>query len=1547
MPHLRQRPQTWALVLLLIATVLNNVALARVDCRVDSCTNGGACVVHGNFTECVCPSAWQGLRCQYPTVCRTNFDCARGLCQNGKCSCPGNWGGGACELRFTDLGYFYDLQQDKIEACPTGTYSSALYGSVCRPVILGQFPIRFGIYADSAATHITGCPQDHECIPPTYEPIACDDEETASYESGMCSDDACPPGWTGDYYCEKCPSGTYKNETSRAPCTTVPTGYYATIVMDEYVSSYELNGMNPAPVTSRASDIRSCPPGWACLGGSIKPFRCPSGLAKPAKDSCRPCPENHINNGQFAACIPCPAGTFAFSDTECLKIFTECPASMYSASGAAPWISTADLRVSFGSLTPEDVLHPYVLDNISYTYEQHYYSSEDLQEFTFNVTLNLYSGSTPTFSCVIRDIISDGWTEYVDDLGRLQQGSVLRQYLASDTMLVQGGTYVPTLEINRTPSRLSAKISSHTPITYDGPSFVGQGTTLIAELVYCDADASNSRVRGTSDPVDVEFAFLGGGQMSTTSFDYNDIIAGTFLPLDTNNFVVTAEAHENSANFVRADPTKQCFQLHAELSMDGWPSIESTEIVVSFILPPSFANSLGNNSMLYPVAGSAVFFQSSLTEQQEASRTNVIISGDFSAPIFVGCKDVVFVVNTTDSQVAVNWTVPSVLDNVGVTAFYASATPGLVKSWNDLPLTVTYDANDAAGNHESCTMVIDVRNIAWSEATLAVRMLNQATTFAAEEVESQLSTLMRRISLLDPIDSNPFQDFQIDLDDACVWAWRIQAPTNFQLQKRGGSSSLEFQLVTTMDAVVGSIDSSFFNHAFVRVDFENLLHANTQAPAQLDAHWFQAESVLDDRDGYRLRIWGSGADEVFDRHLVFSAMNIRIVLPELTRLQTQDVHLLNFSVRWASLDLRIPASTDDPENFLTLIKEDSEPPQLTCPLDMERTLGEDESSYILSYAEAVPRLLRDNKARIPNPHIVDFLSVSRTYRQLKAYNFADRLQELEDQLEGEGDLVVPREVERRHLKVLETLGSGHWGIVSKALLEENIMSGVPGFLVAVKILKTQSDEALIELTREAAFMAQFNHDNVVRLHGVITKDQPVIMIMEYCEHGSLQSFLRDNDTAPQQRLQMALDAAMGLAYLAGRGVVHRDVAARNVLLSSELRGKIADLGLTRQAEADSEYYTSKGGAVPVRWSAPEALEEHKFSQASDVWSWGILLYEIETKAALPYDGMSNQKVWINVAAGYRLEKPTQTPAALYALMRDCWAEETRSRPGFCEVVNRLEDFAISQNFSYEIPRPMSGDASLCTSAYTSAGYEKPVRTESPLPPLTPALSSTAVSPLPPPVAPRPTLQAPPHLSSRPVSANSGYERPQAASLASSHYDAPASTLPRRSKSPRASHHGHPAPQLTSVSEASELADLASSMPTVTTNDSAPTTFASPEATYLPLVGRGDQLLYADQALPDANSINRVETLRTSNPPSKRSSSACSSIASEPADQGYMNLYSSAIAAYETGVVRNSADNGAVIDMPNNESVNPLYKPHSRASSVGGLTRNNSRASSLV
>lgn len=279
------------------------------------------------------------------------------------------------------------------------------------------------------------------------------------------------------------------------------------------------------------------------------------------------------------------------------------------------------------------------------------------------------------------------------------------------------------------------------------------------------------------------------------------------------------------------------------------------------------------------------------------------------------------------------------------------------------------------------------------------------------------------------------------------------------------------------------------------------------------------------------------------------------------------------------------------------------------------------------------------------------------------HDFGDDLELIN--LKGGRQKVAPREIPRKQVRLLEMLGKGAFGEVYKALMEEETSLGVPSYLVAAKKFDDPSEEEKKEIFTEAVIMAQINHPNVCKLVGVVTKGTPVLIVLQFCEHGSLDHFLKNSgsDLLLNAKIQMAFDSAAGMKALDEAGFVHRDLAARNVLVSSDLHCKIADFGLARDVST-SKVYKSEGGQVAVRWTAPEALSTKIYSSASDVWSFGVLLWEIWTNADIPYRKWSNAEVWLQVNNGARLAKPKGCPKHIYALMRECWAAEAANRPTF-------------------------------------------------------------------------------------------------------------------------------------------------------------------------------------------------------------------------------------------------------------------------------------------
>ncbi|KTG34213.1 hypothetical protein cypCar_00022221, partial [Cyprinus carpio] len=266
-----------------------------------------------------------------------------------------------------------------------------------------------------------------------------------------------------------------------------------------------------------------------------------------------------------------------------------------------------------------------------------------------------------------------------------------------------------------------------------------------------------------------------------------------------------------------------------------------------------------------------------------------------------------------------------------------------------------------------------------------------------------------------------------------------------------------------------------------------------------------------------------------------------------------------------------------------------------------------------------------------------------------------------------------REIEASRIKIEKIIGSGEFGEVCYGRMK---LPGKRDIPVALKTLKAgYTEKQRRDFLGEASIMAQFDHPNVIHLEGVVTRSKPVMIITEYMENGSLDSFLRrhDGQFTIIQLVGILRGIAAGMTYLADLGYVHRDLAARNVLVNSNLVCKISDFGLSRVLEDDPDAaYTTSGGKIPIRWTAPEAITYRKFSSSSDVWSYGVVMWEVMSYGERPYWNLTNRDVIKSVEEGYRLPAPMGCPGALHTLMLDCWQKDRNERPRFCQIVTVLD-----------------------------------------------------------------------------------------------------------------------------------------------------------------------------------------------------------------------------------------------------------------------------------
>ncbi|XP_067282523.1 protein tyrosine kinase 2aa isoform X10 [Pseudorasbora parva] len=261
------------------------------------------------------------------------------------------------------------------------------------------------------------------------------------------------------------------------------------------------------------------------------------------------------------------------------------------------------------------------------------------------------------------------------------------------------------------------------------------------------------------------------------------------------------------------------------------------------------------------------------------------------------------------------------------------------------------------------------------------------------------------------------------------------------------------------------------------------------------------------------------------------------------------------------------------------------------------------------------------------------------------------------------------EIQRDRIELGRCIGEGQFGDVHQGVY---ISPENPSLSVAIKTCKNcTSDSVREKFLQEALTMRQFDHPHIVKLIGIITEN-PVWIIMELCTLGELRSFLqvRKYNLDLSALILFAFQLSTALAYLESKRFVHRDIAARNVLVSSTDCVKLGDFGLSRYME-DSSYYKASKGKLPIKWMAPESINFRRFTSASDVWMFGVCMWEILMFGIKPFQGVKNNDVIGRIENGERLAMPQNCPPTLYSLMTKCWAYDPSKRPRFTELKTQL------------------------------------------------------------------------------------------------------------------------------------------------------------------------------------------------------------------------------------------------------------------------------------
>ncbi|XP_065203142.1 fibroblast growth factor receptor 2-like [Planococcus citri] len=272
------------------------------------------------------------------------------------------------------------------------------------------------------------------------------------------------------------------------------------------------------------------------------------------------------------------------------------------------------------------------------------------------------------------------------------------------------------------------------------------------------------------------------------------------------------------------------------------------------------------------------------------------------------------------------------------------------------------------------------------------------------------------------------------------------------------------------------------------------------------------------------------------------------------------------------------------------------------------------------------------------------------------------------------------EYPRKNLRTIKTLGEGEFGQVVQAEASNISGQGNGTTIVAVKMLKdNHTDSDMIDLVSEMEVLKVLgNHPNILQLLGCCSQGGPLLLITEYADNGNLKQFLQRHHQSTElseiNLLAYAQQIANGMAHLASMKCIHRDLAARNILVTADYMMKIADFGLTRNVKNSEYYKKTTEGRLPVKWMAPETLFDNKYSIKSDVWSYGVLLWEIMTHGDNPYPSVKTLLGMLRVLnENRRLEKPPNASTDVYNLMLDCWKYEPGQRPNFLTIVERITE----------------------------------------------------------------------------------------------------------------------------------------------------------------------------------------------------------------------------------------------------------------------------------
>lgn len=369
----------------------------------------------------------------------------------------------------------------------------------------------------------------------------------------------------------------------------------------------------------------------------------------------------------------------------------------------------------------------------------------------------------------------------------------------------------------------------------------------------------------------------------------------------------------------------------------------------------------------------------------------------------------------------------------------------------------------------------------------------------------------------------------------------------------------------------------------------------------------------------------------------------------------------------------------------------SEPLGITFP---NHVIGENVASLLEGYCllfhnhsvwRNAVELHRDNSSQVEQTLDTRVAALPEVYSSWA--NMPDYLDAVDEDDYSSLDM-TSYDLNRADVTLLEILGDGQFGEVYRGNLKRKDGSESS---VAVKTCKSQSESTVSEqLLKEAAIMQQFDHPYIIKLLGVCSSS-PVWIIMELAMLGELRAFLIANShrlELPKQILY-CYQLSLALSYLESKRFVHRDIAARNVLVSSEDCVKLADFGLSRWVE-ETNYYKAAPGKMPIKWMAPESINFRKFTNASDVWMFAVCMWEILMFGVKPFQGVKNYDIIDKLDAGERLPLPPSTPIKLYNMMCACWSYVPSDRPMFGEIKMMLNELLEEEKARFSESRSAEG-----------------------------------------------------------------------------------------------------------------------------------------------------------------------------------------------------------------------------------------------------------------